>query len=110
MWVIYNNISDDLYCGLYNDIRDDLFCQHENVYGLDENNNCDILSDNNYVECCKDGGLCLWLTGGIGADVDDFALGPVDLVFVWGGELGLDHDGVLCPGLQSQDQGTWKKQ
>lgn len=50
----------------------------------------------------KDAGL----TGGIRANVDDLALGPVDLVLVGRGQLSFDHDGVLGPGLQRPDQVT----
>lgn len=46
------------------------------------------------------------LTGGVGANVDDLALGPVDLVLVGRRQLSFDHDGVLGPGLQWSDQVT----
>ena len=46
------------------------------------------------------------LTGGVGAHVDDLALGAVNLVLVGSRQLGLDHDGVLRPGLQGADQVT----
>lgn len=48
--------------------------------------------------------VSLDLTGGVGADVDDLALGSVDLVLVGGRQLGLHHDGVLRPGLERQDE------
>lgn len=44
------------------------------------------------------------LTGGVSADVDDLALGPVHLVLVGRRQLSFDHDGVLGPGLQRPDQ------
>lgn len=46
------------------------------------------------------------LTGGVGADVDDVALGPVHLVLVGRRQLGLHHDGVLRPRLERQDEVT----
>lgn len=46
------------------------------------------------------------LTGGISANVDNLALGPVDLVLVGCRQLSFDHDGVLGPGLQRPDQVT----
>lgn len=46
------------------------------------------------------------LTGGVGAHVDDLALGPVDLVLVRGGQLGFHHDGILSPRLQRHDEVT----
>jgi len=46
------------------------------------------------------------LTGGVGANVDDLALGSVDLVLVRGWELGFHHYGVLRPGLQRQNEMT----
>lgn len=46
------------------------------------------------------------LTGSVGADVDDVALGPVHLVLVRRGQLGLHHDGVLRPWLEWQDEVT----
>lgn len=44
------------------------------------------------------------LTGRVGPDIDDAALGSVHLVLVRGGQLGFDHDGVLGPRLQRSDQ------
>lgn len=44
------------------------------------------------------------LTGRVGAQVDDLALGSVHLVLVRGGQLGFDYDGVLGPRLQRTDQ------
>lgn len=46
------------------------------------------------------------LTGCVGADVDDVALGPVHLVLVRRRQLGLHHDGVLRPRLERQDEVT----
>lgn len=46
------------------------------------------------------------LTGGISANVDNLALGAVDLVLVRRRQLSFDHDGVLGPGLQRPDQVT----
>ena len=46
------------------------------------------------------------LTGGVGAHVDDLALGAVNLVLVGSRQLGLDHDGVLRPGLQAGQQNS----
>lgn len=46
------------------------------------------------------------LTGGVGADVDDVALGPVHLVLVGRRQLGLHHDGVPRPRLERQDEVT----
>lgn len=46
------------------------------------------------------------LTGGIGANVDDLALGSTNLVLVRCRQLSFDHDGVLGPGLQRSDQVT----
>lgn len=50
--------------------------------------------------------ISIGLTGGVGANVDDLALGSVDLVLVRGWELRFHHDGVLRPGLQWQDEMT----
>lgn len=50
--------------------------------------------------------IWITLTGGIGADIDDLALGSVDLVLIRSWQLGLHHDGVLCPWLQWQDEMT----
>lgn len=49
-------------------------------------------------------GKAAGLTGGVGANVDDLALGPVDLVLVGRRQLSFHHDGVLGPGLQRPDQ------
>lgn len=54
----------------------------------------------------KKGGVKRSLTGGVGADVDDVALGPVHLVLVGRRQLGLHHDGVLRPRLERQDEVT----
>lgn len=56
-------------------------------------------------------GMSPWisLTGCIGSNIDDLALGPVDLMLVRGWELGLHHYGVLRPGLERQDEMTWLK-
>lgn len=47
------------------------------------------------------------LTGCVGQDVDDLALGSVHLVLVRRGQLGFDHDGVLGPRLQGSNQVLW---
>ena len=44
------------------------------------------------------------LTGGVGAHVDDGALGAAHLVVVGGRQLRLDHDGVLRPGLEREEE------
>lgn len=48
--------------------------------------------------------LRISLTGGVGANVDNLALGAVHLVLIGGWQLGPDHDGVLRPGLEGQDE------
>lgn len=40
------------------------------------------------------------LTAGVGADVDDFALGSLDLLVVGDRQLRFHHDGVLRPRFQ----------
>lgn len=54
----------------------------------------------NKTKCFEAAGL----TGCVGLDVDDLALGSVHLVFVRRGQLGFDHDGVLGPRLQWSNQ------
>ena len=44
------------------------------------------------------------LTGGVGADVNDLALGSVNLMLIRCRQLSFNHYGVLGPGLHRSDQ------